>query len=394
MNRLKNRPLDTSTGEFNGGDSSQVTKQARFDGIGGVDIADFNQTTEAPVNHQLRMRPFYDDVVENENDSDQLYGFLRYDLLFPGHGFEENATTVSNIGTITFTLQGVNRYMHEAKLDEEERIRQAGGRHNLHNLKYYNVKWFVNHFSFHGILNSDKSQPMPWGGMEKTGVVLTQGMTRIPSCFPCTSIPPFTRLAFLVKEVCIKDQKQTYVTNVEKNGKTLYPTSDGHVTRVLPIAHARRYLTNFCDECGIPPQPNRAVYDNCPHKDKMLLYEVTIGEDDPDYHRALFNDYLAKMAENNLPVPTDKPHKYSYFKDKNGVFDLEKLKQEYQAKIPSGIIPKKLIFVRKAHYIPFAMTEQGLGRTVNNPNMYRHNSEINESQYQLNSHEEIWLRAD
>jgi hypothetical protein len=339
-----------------------------------VDTADFNQTTDAPVNHQLRLRPFYDDLLEN--DSDQLKGFLRYDLLFPGR-FEEDQSLVSNIGNITFTLQGINRYMHEAKLEEEERIRANPALKST--AKKFDVKWFQSHMSFHGILNSDKSEPTPWGSMEKTVVVLTQGMTRMPSCFPNVALPPCTRLAFLVKEVCVRDQRTTYVTNVDKNGVTLPAPSDGYVTRVIPIAHDERYLKNYCSQCGMPDETYRAVFDNCSHKDHMLAYEKEVTEaQEEDYFYG-----LASLYEYEI---------YKTGKTRTIYTDIAELKDAYDASF--GSTPKVVKRVKTAHYIPFAMTEQGLDTTVKNANIYRPNSEINESQYQLNAHEEIWLRAD
>lgn len=366
MNRLQNRPFTTNTSGFYAGAETQITKQPRFDGISAFDNRDYDQATEAPVNHHLRMRCAYEDTNEYDENATQLYGMARYDCLFPcAFGTK---TEISNIGVKTFTLQGINRYLHEAKLQRELEIKD-GQEHPM--FDYDGVYWFKQYMSFHGILNDDKSAPRPWGEMEKTAVVLTQGMTRIPSMFNKPEIPPYTRMGFMVKDVCIGHKPQYYVTDMDQVGVRLQPPADGWVTRVIPVAMQARYPRLYCEQCGRPDDETRVFFDNCIHKEDCLLYEVPLNEnmESGGLEKELIRLNPGKAAE-----------------IKNVVKGSRSSLKEFMEKLNT-------ISIRKAHFIPFAMAERGLTKTAFEPNIYRSDSEINEVQYQLNSHEEIWLRA-
>lgn len=395
MERLSNRPLSTDTAPFYAGAEESVVKRPRFEGIAGVDTRDYNVQTEAPVNTNLRMRSAYEESILHPEEEDALYGMARYDLLFPcSFG---TITQISNIGTKTFTLQGINRYLHEAKLEEEEACKQ-----NCDIKKeLYDVPWFRQHMSFHGILNSDKSEPYIWGEMEKTVTVLTQGMTRMPSCFDVPAVNPYNRLGLLVKEVCCKE-RQNYITDSKKpTGVTLPPPKDGYITRVMPSCVPQRYVLPFCHICGLPPvgadpdNPYRMISDNCTHKDNILLYEVNVREG-PSYLRLLQQHFKRTFKNVVADGVTDGVPDYMEANKKAGLKpttqeEIDLLKTEYKRLGKEA--PEQLVDTREGYYIPFAMTEKGLTRTQEEPNLYRVESHINEINYQLNSHEEIWLRA-
>lgn len=410
MERLTNRPLNSNGKAFYNGAYTQPTSKARFDGIAGFDNRDYGAASEKNVNHQFRMRPVEDEISEAyqvKMPSDQLYGFLRFDLMFSiNFG---TVSEISDIGTKEFCLQGLNRYLHEAKLEEEMAIEKK----KRFKHKKFDVKFVQKYVHFLGILITDKDKPMIWGGTEKVATHATVGPNRMPSCFDVAELPPITRLGFIVKEVCIKES-QTYVTNINQSGGiTLKPPKDGLVTRVIPIAHPYRYLLNHCRVCGEPTEedepgdiqfPLRVVPTSCQHKNNTLEYEVHVTRDKhPEaYCKSLWTLYCARQRKNKEEIkPLFRTITKAERKAKKDLDEDFNVKTNYKEALPlimremnGTLIPDTLISRRKAHYIPFGMTEQGLMKTAFSPNVYRPNSEIDKTNYVLNEHIELWLRAE
>lgn len=366
MKRLTNQPLNTDTKRFYNGAYPGLTTNPNFNGIAGYDNRVYNAQTEAVINTNLKMRCSYENEYNHPDDSDQLFGFQRYDCTFV---LKWNTTTdTADIGTKSFTLPGINRFLHESKLEYEEAFRE----NPEIELEKFDVAWAQKWISFDGILNDDKSSYKPNGEMEKTATILNQGITRMPCCFNDDDVPAFNRLGFMVKEVCVSG-KTTYVTDSEKPaGVTLKPPADGYVTRIIPTAIKTRYPRMWCTKCDKPPA-YRAFMDNCLHTDKILLYEVNLNLD----HEKVVNWYYDSYFKKTDETVNEKRKKLLAKFTKNGYL-VEK---------------NKVKLVKKAHYIPFGMTEQGYTSTVKSPNIYRPNSEINCIQYQLNEHIEFWNRS-
>lgn len=240
-----------------------AVKRPRFATVIGRDGQDYGRPSEPPIHVNIKMKPY------SHKDPKRLERLMRFSHMFAMRNLPGQMELTPSDASIVFPLEEMNFRLHQMKLkwledfpNDAARASQAGQEAEP------NPKWCAKHLTYLGVLNTESNVPMRHGGvgLEKTGVIITQGSTNIPNAF--RSVDEYNnqfignsttgthwRLFFTVKEKCLTAAR-TYCYDPLSGPVTLPMPSDNYVTEILPVASQKQVLTLYdYDEDGVLIEP-------------------------------------------------------------------------------------------------------------------------------------------